>query len=404
MQLILFGAGNYGKSALSFFGDENVFCFCDNAVSGSDEKIVCGKKVLSFERYMEAQGKYITVVCLKPEFSLEVCKQLEDAGVNGFVIFEALKSQPKTPDEWMKQLQDDIERESIQRKSYLFLLDKVMTQFQYLRCHTDITTLKPAAGELRKLQFKLLDEAEIFFDFIGELQIKPFLTFGNLIGAARHQGFVPWDDDLDFGLIRSEYEKLLEFAQKKCVVLTYEPEEKVWVDLEGGIIENSEICKKYSGKYIFNLRPDFIQLAKCTNETYYYVMDLWAYDFYKNEYDIEAYIEWIEKVDEETKQKKKWREKLNLRRQAVIDNPMISWEMTDYFFPGIDNYRGYPGERAIDGWIPSSDIFPLQKVKYEDRLFWAPRKMEALLRHEYIDYMKLPDDVGLMTHAGTKVE
>lgn len=38
MQLILFGAGNYGKSALSFFGNENVFCFSDNAVKCSEEK------------------------------------------------------------------------------------------------------------------------------------------------------------------------------------------------------------------------------------------------------------------------------------------------------------------------------------------------------------------------------
>lgn len=400
MQLILFGAGHYGENAISFFGRENVFCFCDNAVKGSEVKEVCGKQVISFDRFMEIWREYITVVCLKPEFSLEVCRQLEAASVEDYVVFDALQKQTRTADEWMEQLQDSKERERIQRKSYLHMLDKVMAQFQYLRCHVDVTTLTPATGELRRLQFKLLDEADAFFDLIKELQIKPFLTFGNLIGAVRHQGFVPWDDDLDFGLIRSEYEMLLEFAREKCVVLTYEPDDRVWVDLDGNIIENSEICKRYAGKYIFNLRPDFIQIAKCTEETYYYVMDVWAYDFYKKEYEIEDYIKWIEEVDEEAQQKKTWREKLSVRRQAVKDNPMISEEMTDHFFPGIDNYRGYPGERGIDGWIPSKDIFPLQKVKYEDRLFWAPHKMEVLLRYEYVDYMKLPDDVGFMPHVG----
>lgn len=402
MQLILFGAGHYGKNAISFFGEENVFCFCDNAVKGSDVKEVCGKQVISFDRFMEMWREYITVVCLKPEFSLAVCRQLEDAGIGDYVVFDALQNQTKTADEWMEQLQDSKERGRIQRRFQLHLLDKVMSQFQYLRRHIDITTLTPATGDLRKRQFELLDEVEAFFDFIKELQIKPFLTFGNLIGAVRHQGFVPWDDDLDFGLIRSEYERLLEFARKKCVVLAYEPDDKVWVDLDGNIIENSELCKRYPGKYIFSHRPDLIQISKCTEETHYYVVDIWVYDFYRNEYDIDDYIKWNKEVYEEEQQKKTWREKLNVRRQALKNNPMISEEMTDHFFPGIDNYMGWPGERAIDGWIPSKEIFPLQKVKYEDRLFWAPYKMETLLRYEYIDYMKLPDDVGLVPHVGTE--
>ena len=282
MQLILFGAGNYGKTALSYFGDENVFCFCDNAVRDGDEKEVCGKKIISFDRFLEIWQKYIVVVCLKTEFALEVCKQLENAGVKGYVVYEALQNAEKKPDEWMEELQDSTERDRIQRKSYIYLLDRVMTQFKYLRRHADITTLKPATGELRKRQFWLLDEAKLFFDFIEPLDIKPFLDFGNLIGAVRHQGFVPWDDDLDFGLIREEYEKLLEFAHKECAVMTYEPDEGVWVDYDGTIIERDMLCKKFSDKYIFNLRPEFFQVSICTGDKNYYVMDIWAYDFYKN--------------------------------------------------------------------------------------------------------------------------
>ena len=90
-----------------------------------------------------------------------------------------------------------------------------------MKHHVDITTLKPATGQLRRLQYALLEQIGEFFEFIKELEIKPFLIFGNLIGAVRHHGFIPWDDDLDFGLIRRDYEKLLRFAQEKCVVLTH---------------------------------------------------------------------------------------------------------------------------------------------------------------------------------------
>lgn len=105
--------------------------------------------------------------------------------------------------------------------------------------------LKPAEGRLRERQFGLMERGKEFFCFVEELKIKPFLVFGNLIGAFRHRGFVPWDDDLDFGLVRDDYERLLAFAYEKCVVLTYEPEEDVWVDLEGNTIRDDMLCQTY---------------------------------------------------------------------------------------------------------------------------------------------------------------
>lgn len=401
MKLILFGAGHYGQNALSFFGEERVYCFCDNSVKNGEEKEVCGKRVISFERFQEIYQDYIVVVCIKLEFCLEVCGQLDEAGIKDYVVFDALQKGGKTAEEWMACLQDAEERRDIQRRSYLFLLNQVMTQVKYFKRHAEITTLKPATGELRKVQLGLLDEAKLFFDFIGELHIKPFLTFGNLIGAVRHQGFVPWDDDLDFGLIRREYEKLLKFACEECVVMTYEPEKRVWVDCGENFIEDDRLYKKFPGKYIFNLRPEFIQVSKCTDKAHYYVMDIWAYDFYKNDCDIEDYKDWIEKINKEADQKKSRREKMKFIRKALADSQMVSSEMTDHFFPGIDNYGGYPGERGIEGWIPAKEIFPLQKVKYENTSFWAPRSMETLLKYEYIDYMAFPDEVGFTAHGGT---
>ena len=61
---------------------------------------------------------------------------------------------------------------------------------------------------LEKLQAVLLQTLNVFDKLCKEHSIPYMLAYGNLLGSIRHKGFIPWDDDVDVVLLRSDYEKL----------------------------------------------------------------------------------------------------------------------------------------------------------------------------------------------------
>ncbi|MDE6275152.1 MAG: LicD family protein [Clostridia bacterium] len=68
--------------------------------------------------------------------------------------------------------------------------------------------------EIKVIQDKLLEMAKVFHNFCVENDIKYYMLGGTLLGAIRHKGFIPWDDDMDFGMLRKDYEKLISLRDK----------------------------------------------------------------------------------------------------------------------------------------------------------------------------------------------
>ena len=65
--------------------------------------------------------------------------------------------------------------------------------------------------ELRQLQVGILNYID---DLCSYNNIKYYLAYGTALGAVRHHGFIPWDDDIDIILTRSDFNKLIKAIQK----------------------------------------------------------------------------------------------------------------------------------------------------------------------------------------------
>ena len=61
-------------------------------------------------------------------------------------------------------------------------------------------------NELREIQINILN---VVADFCNKNGLNYCLGYGTLIGAVRHKGFIPWDDDIDIVLLRSDYDKFI---------------------------------------------------------------------------------------------------------------------------------------------------------------------------------------------------
>lgn len=78
--------------------------------------------------------------------------------------------------------------------------------------------------ELREIQLRILSEVATYCKRNG---IKYFLCGGSLLGAVRHNGYIPWDDDIDIALLRSDYEKLVaDFNTDSTLYTLYTSENK----------------------------------------------------------------------------------------------------------------------------------------------------------------------------------
>ena len=123
--------------------------------------------------------------------------------------------------------------------------------------------MKPiGVKELREVQIGILD---VVVDFCSRYDINYWLDCGTLLGAIRHKGYIPWDDDIDLGMLRPDFERFKELFNQ-------ENERYKFYCVEN----NSEFCY-ISGK-VLDTATVLYEPSKEGGEKLSVNIDIFAYD------------------------------------------------------------------------------------------------------------------------------
>lgn len=90
---------------------------------------------------------------------------------------------------------------------------------------------------INEIHKTILQNLSMIIDICDQLKIDYYLAFGSLIGAIRNNGFIPWDDDCDIIMLRSDYEKFKQYCLQN----------------EDHIRPYKLLCKDNTNKYPYNI-------------------------------------------------------------------------------------------------------------------------------------------------------
>lgn len=255
---------------------------------------------------------------------------------------------------------------------------------------------------MTELQNRLLIMLKWFHDFCIENHLQYYAIGGTLLGAVRHNGFIPWDDDIDLGMPRNDYDNLIScmqiISEKSDYVLEKPLENKDFVyqfcklyDTKTTLVENTRY-KTQRGIYldifpldgIGNTREESKKNFKPISRKNNYIMTkVCAFSghrkFYKN----------LAILLSRCMPFPKWQSTLR-----HLDKLCRTKRFEDYDY--VTNPYGAWGDREIfeRKWFGESPLM----LKFENIEIFAPVDYHSFLTQMYGDYMQLPPKEKQVTH------
>ena len=244
----------------------------------------------------------------------------------------------------------------------------------------------PDGSKLRKTQKELV---EILLDLDAickEHGIQWWLSSGTLLGAARHEGFIPWDDDIDIVMLRKDYKRLQKILHKmdsdKYVFQSLHSDIE-YTNTFGKFRKRNDEVQIKGGRYKYlKYKGMFIDIF-CIEKTNYLAARI-SRVVYMNIQHLTLHIKWP------------WLRHITIRFVEGlclgIINPILR-------LVGLINPKGEYHYALGTGWARHTffmkHTFPLSTAQFEGHTLPVPKDMDAYLTHVYGDWRKLPDDEAI---------
>lgn len=251
------------------------------------------------------------------------------------------------------------------------------------------------ANNLEELQRRLLIMQKDIAQFCKEIGTPYFLIGGSLLGAIRHQGFIPWDDDLDIGMIRAYYEIFLE-------------------KFPGSSLEKKGYFLKKPGSYphyhatFTKVCDPYTLLEENTHQQVNLFIDIFPFDFapankLAAKIQNSMYLFWFQSVKFRM-QKRAYhgKKKMIYTVTKVLTIPFSLTNMIkrrDYW---LRKYEHHEGESLVVNFSSSygyhQEQFQIQELEelllypFEDTQLLIPKNYDAFLQRMYGNYMQLPPE------------
>lgn len=266
----------------------------------------------------------------------------------------------------------------------------------------DEETLK----HLQKVQLMML---KYFMKVCEEHDLDYFIYAGSLIGAVRHGGFIPWDDDVDVIMFRKDFEKLSKILETEIDekywfinVLNEETYHYTW----GRLLLKNTLLKEWWGDqvdYTPNIFIDIFILDNIPKNKFKRFIQKWT-SFTLNQLTMYAYI----KFENESTIKKIIQQTIHYFLKIIPISPnTIKRKCVEtfkkYMDEECDEVCDFPAISQMPVYF-KSDYLPAKKVKFEDIEVPIPNNFDKVLTRHYGDYMTLPPVESRWRPAPEKIE
>ena len=290
-----------------------------------------------------------------------------------FLLAKELNKKLKNNENLLNDLNNKVKLLEKSSRSNEKVLDSYYNYFENIYLNHELVPI----GVWAKLQL-LEQELLTFVDNVcAKYDLEYWLDYGTLIGAVRHGGFVPWDDDVDIGMMRKDYEKIYLLLEKEIK--------------ENDLSDFLEVTRFHENRGVPGDITAFIQLVYWYPITHINMsnLDIFPYDFRESKEGIDENLYYKER-DKYHSRVRNNENPIDITKDCRENLCFADFE-ADYIVPGVEAPRGI-NQYKFD-IMEKEVIFPLKTIKFKDKYFKCPNDYENYLKRIYGDYTQIPKSI-----------